>query len=186
MSRFSLPITMFTERFNIGRFTPVRMVANSQQEGGTQMPLANRLSNLRPISEFLDFKRLSKPQNFAEVQSRATYNMSYFASNYAVVFVMLSIYSLLTNLLLLFVIGLVVGGMWGIGKLAGRDLEVGPIRATPSQLYTTLLCVAVPLGIIASPISTVLWLIGASGVTIVGHASFMDKPIENAFSGEAV
>lgn len=89
------------------------------------MPLANRFSNIRPISEFFDFKRISKPANFGEIQSRAGYNLSYFASNYAVVFAILSIYSLLTNLLLLFVIVLVVGGMWGIGKLAGRDLEIG-------------------------------------------------------------
>lgn len=89
------------------------------------MPLANRFSNLKPFSEFLDFKRLSKPSNFGEVQSRASYNLSYFASNYAVVFAMLSIYSLLTNLLLLFVILLVVGGMWGIGRLGGRDLDIG-------------------------------------------------------------
>jgi uncharacterized metal-binding protein len=99
---------------------------------------------------------------------------------------MLSIYSLLTNMLLLFVIVLVVGGMWGIGKLDGRDLDIGVFRATSSQLYTGLLIVAVPLGIIASPISTILWLIGASGVSILGHASFMDKPIDEAFSGEAV
>lgn len=99
---------------------------------------------------------------------------------------MLSIYSLLTNILLLFVIVLVVGGMWGIGKLDGRDLDIGVIRATSSQLYTALLVVAVPLGIFASPISTILWLIGASGVSILGHASFMDKPIDEAFSGEAV
>ncbi|KAA8906437.1 prenylated rab acceptor PRA1 [Sphaerosporella brunnea] len=150
------------------------------------MPLANRFSNIRPLSEFFDFKRISKPQNFGEVQSRASYNLSYFASNYAVVFVMLSIYSLLTNLLLLFVIFFVVGGMWGIGRLGGADLEIGPIKATSSQLYTTLLCVAIPLGFIASPFSTVLWLIGASGFTILGHAAFMDKPIENAFSEEAV
>jgi len=89
------------------------------------MPLANRFSNIRPLGEFFDLKRISKPANFGEVQSRASYNLSYFASNYAVVFVILSIYSLLTNLLLLFVIGIVVGGMWGIGKLAGRDLELG-------------------------------------------------------------
>lgn len=76
--------------------------------------------------------------------------------------------------------------MWGIGKLEGRDLEVGTFKATSSQLYTALLVVAVPLGIFASPISTVLWLIGASGVSILGHASFMDKPIDEAFSGEAV
>lgn len=91
------------------------------------MPLANRFANLRPLAEFFDFKRLSKPANFGEVQSRVGYNISYFSSNYAAVFAMLSIYSLLTNWLLMFVIILVVGGMWGIGKLAGRDLEIGTL-----------------------------------------------------------
>lgn len=81
---------------------------------------------------------------------------------------------------------LVVGGMWGIGKLEGRDLDIGVLRATSSQLYTALLIIAVPLGILASPISALFWLIGASGITILGHASFMDKPIDEAFSGEAV
>lgn len=114
------------------------------------------------------------------------YNLGYFSSNYAVLFVMLAFYSLLTNLLLLFVILLVVGGMYGIGKLQGNDLDLGFARATSSQLYTGLFCVAVPLGLWASPISTVLWLVGASAVTILGHASFMDKPIESAFSEEAV
>ena len=138
------------------------------------------------MSEFLDLKRLSRPENFAEVQSRASYNLSYFSSNYAAVFVMLSIYSLLTNLLLLFVIILVFGGMWGIGKLGGADLDIGVVRATSSQLYTGLVCVAVPLLFLASPITTFLWLIGATGVSILGHASFMERPIENAFSEEAV
>jgi len=148
--------------------------------------LAARFANLKPISEFLDLKRLSKPANFGEVQSRVNYNLGHFSSNYAVVFAMLSIYSLLTNWLLLFVIILVVGGMWGIGKLDGRDLDIGVFKATSSQLYTGLLVIAVPLTIFASPISTFLWLIGATGVSILGHASFMDKPIDEAFSGEAV
>jgi len=114
------------------------------------------------------------------------YNLSYFSSNYSVVFAMLSIYTLLTSKLLLFVIALVIGGMWGIGKLGGRDLDIGIFRATPSQLYTTLAVISIPLGIIASPWNAALWLIGASGITILGHASFMDKPIESAFSEEAV
>jgi len=175
MARISIPISALTDRLNLGRFT-----------SGERIPLANRFSNLRPISEFFDFKRLSKPENFGEIQGRVNYNLTYFSSNYAVLFVMLSIYSLLTNLLLLFVIGLVVGGMWGIGRLQGRELELGFTRLNTSQLYTALICIAVPLGFIASPISAILWLIGASGVTILGHASFMDKPIENAFSEEAV
>ncbi len=176
MARLSIPLDALTSRLNLGdRFASVRAQS-----------LGTRFANLKPISEFLDLKRLSKPANFGDVQSRINYNLSYFSSNYAVVFVMLSIYGLLTNLLLLFVIILVVGGMWGIGKLDGRDLDIFGFRASSSQLYTGLLIVSVPLGIWASPISTALWLIGATGVSILGHASFMDRPIENAFSEEAV
>ncbi|TVY59657.1 Prenylated Rab acceptor [Lachnellula suecica] len=175
MSRIQIPLDMLTSRLNLSdRFAGVR-----------SQSITSRFANLKPISEFLDLKRLSKPANFSEVQSRVNYNLGHFSSNYAVVFVMLSIYSLLTNWKLLFDIILVVGGLWGIGKLEGRDLDVGFVKATSSQLYTALLIVAVPLGLIASPITTILWLIGATGVSILGHASFMDKPIDEAFSGEA-
>jgi hypothetical protein len=176
MARITIPIDALTSRLNLGdRFSGLRTQSVGQ-----------RFANLKPISEFFDLKRLSKPRDFADVQARVNYNLAYFSSNYAVVFVMLSIYSLLTNLWLLFDIILVVGGMWTIGKLGGQDLEIGSIRATTSQLYTGLVCLAVPIAFIASPISTFLWLIGASGVTILGHASIMDRPIENAFSEEAV
>ncbi|KAJ9626337.1 Prenylated Rab acceptor 1 [Taxawa tesnikishii (nom. ined.)] len=175
-NRINIPLDALTSRLNLsGRFDNVR-----------SQSIANRFANLKPISEFLDFKRLSKPQNFGEVQNRVNYNLAYFSSNYAAVFVMLSVYTLLTNWLLFFDIVLVIGGMFGIGKLQGRDLDVGFFRATTSQLYTGLAVIAIPVGIIANPISAALWLIGASGVSILGHASFMDKPIENAFSEEAV
>jgi hypothetical protein len=174
--QLSIPIEALTSRFGLqGRFDSLR-----------SQSIAARFANLKPVSEFFDFRRLSKPQNFGEVQSRVNYNLGYFSSNYAAVFVMFFIYSLLTNKTLLFVIFLVVGGMWGIGKLQGEDLDVGFFRATTSQLYTALLIVAVPLTIYSGPIGTMLWLIGASGMTILGHAAFMDKPIESAFSEEAV
>lgn len=175
-SQFNIPLDAITSRLNFGsRFDSVRSTS-----------LSNRFANLKPLSEFFDLKRLSKPQNFGEVQNRVNYNLSYFASNYAVLFVMLAVYTLLTNWLLFFDIILVIGGMYGIGKLQGRDLDVGFFRATTSQLYTGLIVVAVPIGFIANPLSAALWLIGASGVSILGHATFMDKPIESAFSEEAV
>ncbi|KAK6838360.1 YIP3 like protein [Aspergillus parasiticus SU-1] len=152
MSPIQIPVDAITSRFG-ERFNSLR-----------SQSLGSRFANLRPISEFLDVKRVSKPANFGEVQSRVNYNLSYFSSNYAAVFVMLSIYSLLTNFMLLFVIILVTGGLYGIGKLQGRDLDLGFARFNTSQLYTGLLIVAVPLGFLASPISTVLWLIGATGV----------------------
>ncbi|KAJ5084354.1 hypothetical protein NUU61_008933 [Penicillium alfredii] len=169
-----IPIDAITSRFG-DRFNNLR-----------SQSLSTRFANLRPVSEFLDIKRVSKPNNFGEVQSRVNYNLSYFSSNYAVVFIMLSIYSLLSNALLLFVIIFVSCGLYGIGKLNGRDLDLGFARFNTSQLYTGLLIVGLPLGIWASPISTALWLIGATGVSVFGHAALMDKPIENAFSEEAV
>ncbi|KAJ5477223.1 Prenylated Rab acceptor 1 [Penicillium diatomitis] len=169
-----IPIEVITSRFG-DRFNSLR----SQSMG-------SRFANLRPISEFFDLKRLSKPANIGEVQSRVNYNLGYFSSNYAVVFVMLSIYSLLTNWPLMFLIMLVAVGLWGIGRLNGRDLDLGFRRFNTSQLYTIMVCIAVPLFFWASPIGTFMWLIGATGVTVFGHAAMMDKPIENAFSEEAV
>ncbi|KAH6612424.1 PRA1 family protein-domain-containing protein [Boeremia exigua] len=168
MSRFNIPISALTSRMDLqGRFDGLRSTS-----------VSSRFANLRPISEFLDVKRISKPANFSEAQGRINFNLGYFSSNYAAVFAMLSIYSLLTHLLLLFVIIFVIGGMYGIGKLEGNDLQIASWRATTSQLYTTLAIIAIPLGLWSSPFSAVLWLIGASGVTIIGHAAFLDKPIE--------
>ncbi|KAL6895544.1 PRA1 family domain-containing protein [Trichoderma longibrachiatum] len=161
MSRIQIPLDLITSRLNLGeRFQGLRAG-----------PLSGRFSNLRPISEFFDFKRLSKPANFGEVQSRVNYNLSHFSSNYAVVFLMLSVYALLTNWLLLFDIIFVVSGMFCISKLDGRDLEIGTFRATTSQLWTGLLVISIPIGLISSPFSTLLWLIGASGASILGHAT---------------
>src|SRR3954454_8191450 len=115
MAKISIPLDALTSRLNLGeRFNSV-----------TSQPMASRFANLKPISEFLDLKRLSKPASFAEAQSRVNYNLGNFSSNYFVVFLMLSIYSLLTNWTLLFVILLVFGGMFGIGKLNGNDLDIG-------------------------------------------------------------
>ena len=176
MARINIPLDALTSRLNLGGFP----------DSVRSQSISTRFANLKPISEFLDFKRLSKPSNFGDVQSRVNYNIGYFSSNYVVVALMLGVYSLLTNLTLLFDIVFVGVGLFGIKKLNGRDLELGFTRATTSQLYTGLLVIGIPLFIWASPIGTALWLVGATGVTILGHASFMDKPIDTAFSEEAV
>ena len=176
MARINIPLDALTSRLNLNGFT---------ESMGSQS-VSTRFANLKPISEFLDFKRLSKPANFGEVQSRLNYNISYFASNYLVVASMLLVYSLITNPLLLFTLTFVGVGVWGIRRLNGRDLDLGFARATTSQLWTGLLIIGVPLFIVSHPFGTAMWLIGAAGVSVFGHASFMDKPIDTAFSEEAV
>ncbi|KAL8634102.1 hypothetical protein Q9189_000021 [Teloschistes chrysophthalmus] len=176
MARIQIPLDALTSRLNLG----------SRLEGVRSQSISTRFANLRPISEFLNLSRLSKPAGFGEVQSRVNYNLAYFSSNYVAVAIMLLIYSLLTNLTLLFDIVFVGLGLFAIKKLDGRDLDLGFARATTSQLYTGLFVIAVPLFIWANPIGSALWLVGATGVSILGHASFMDKPIDTAFSEEAV
>ncbi|KAI0874474.1 prenylated rab acceptor 1 [Hypoxylon argillaceum] len=176
MSPIQIPLDLITSRLNIGdRFSGFRNTS-----------LSSRFANLKPIGEFLDVKRFSKPANFAEVQSRVNYNLSTFSSNYFVVALLLSIYALITNTRLLFDIILLSGGLWLLGRLNGQDLTIGTFTATSSQLYTGLFCVCGFIFLIASPFTTVLWFIGASGVVILGHAALLDKPIDEAFSGEAV
>ncbi|KAI1021739.1 hypothetical protein LB505_009073 [Fusarium chuoi] len=76
MSRIQIPLDVITSRLNFGdRFQGLR-----------SGPLSGRFSNLRPVGEFLDFKRLSKPASFVEMQSRVNYNLSHYSSNYAVIF----------------------------------------------------------------------------------------------------
>lgn len=176
MARINIPLDVLTSRLNLPNFS---------ETVGSQS-LGTRFTNLKPLSEFFDFKRLSKPVNFGEVQTRVNYNLGYFSSNYAAVALMLGVYSLLTNPPLLFDIIFVSVGLFVIKKLNGRDLELGFTRLTTSQLYTGLLIIGVPVFLWASPFTTLLWLIGANGVAILGHATFMDKPIDAAFSEEAV
>ncbi|CEP61331.1 Yip3p LALA0_S03e00474g [Lachancea lanzarotensis] len=148
--------------------------------------MQSKLSTLRPVQEFFNVKKVSKPQNFGDLQSRVSYNLRHFSTNYALIVGLLSVYTLLTNLLLLFVLVFVFFGLYGINKLEGQDL-VTPFGAfKSSQLYTGLMCVAVPLGFFASPFTTLMWLIGASAVSVLGHASFVEKPIETVFEEETV
>ncbi|SCU90983.1 LAMI_0E04302g1_1 [Lachancea mirantina] len=146
-----------------------------------------KLSSVRPLPEFLNMRKMSKPQNFGDAQSRMSYNLRYYSANYAVIVGALSIYTLVTNPLLLFLIVFVLASITGINRLQGQDLVLAGGRVfKPSQLYTALFCVGVPLFILASPISTMTWLIGASAVSVLGHASLMEKPIETVFEEETV
>ncbi|RLP61934.1 hypothetical protein L150_00624 [Candida albicans Ca529L] len=166
---------------NLAQFSGVTDRFNLERIKSDFSSVQSTISKLRPPQEFFDFRRLSKPANFGEIQQRVGYNLGYFSANYITIVLGLSIYALITNFLLLFVTIFVLGGIYGINKLNGEDLVLPVGRFNTSQLYTGLLIVAVPLGFLASPISTMMWLIGSSGVTVGAHAALMEKPIETVF-----
>ncbi|KAF3916583.1 hypothetical protein ABW20_dc0102986 [Dactylellina cionopaga] len=174
MSAFSIPYSLVTDRLSSG-------MARFQNTS-----LSARYNTLRPVSEFFDFRRMSKPASLGEAQTRITYNLGHFSSNYSLVFLILAIYAIITNLPLLFLIIIIFGGVYGIGKLEGRDLQIGNFRATTNQLWGVVGGVGFVLVIWSGPFQTLFWLIGASALTILGHASFLDRPIENAFAEETV
>lgn len=123
-----------------------------------QIRTSDRFANLRPVQEctireswwqasailttlVLDVRRISKPNGIGEIQQRISYNLGRYSSNYSVIFALLALYALITNPLLLFVIALAVGGMLGIGKLAGDNLVFGYVFAKyrmPLSLVLTI------------------------------------------------
>ncbi|KAH9831273.1 prenylated rab acceptor PRA1 [Rhodofomes roseus] len=141
-----------------------------------------RLSALRPVSEFFDHHRISKPADLNTATSRISYNTRYFSGNYGVIVGVLAVYALLTNWLLIISLGFLIGGFAAINKFAPEPLQVGDQVITQKTLYTGLFVVGIPLLWWSSPLGTFFWLVGASSFLILGHASLMEPGIESEYA----
>ncbi|KAL9938683.1 hypothetical protein V8E36_002402 [Tilletia maclaganii] len=141
-----------------------------------------RLSSLRPIKEFFDFQRISRPQDSNEAFQRITYNTRYFSGNYAVIVGALAVYGLLTSPWLLVAIAFLVGGFAAINRFAPEPMQVGEHIVTQKSLYTGLFVIGIPLLWYASPIALLFWLIGSSAFIILGHAAFIEPPVASEYS----
>lgn len=156
---------------------------NLSGENGSLVGIRDRFSQIRGMRDFFDLNRMSRPLGFGDLQSRVSFNLRYFSSNYSIVLAALVVYALITNLLLLFVLVIAIGGFLAINSLHGADLVIpGGIIITQQSLYVALGIIVVPLFLFASPMATMFWLIGAAGVIIIGHAALLEKPIESEFA----
>jgi len=150
---------------------------------GSLTSFRSGVAQLKGPRDFFDVQRMSKPAGLGDAQGRVSYNLRYFSANYVLILLVLITYALLTNLLLLFVLVLAVCGFLAISSLRGADLILpGGIVVTQQSLYIGIGVITVPLFIIASPMATMFWLIGAAGVLIIGHAAIMEKPLESEFA----
>lgn len=114
--------------------------------------------------------------------------------------------------MLMFTVGVVVGGMHYISKVPPEGVVIGKTTYSARQLQTGLVCVAVPLFFFSSTIGTIFYIIGnypvhivlriishdlgfyaktsflahsiigASAVSILGHAAFMQEGVEGDFA----
>ncbi|KAI0645669.1 prenylated rab acceptor PRA1 [Trametes maxima] len=142
----------------------------------------SRLSALRPPTEFFDYNRVSRPADLNQATHRISYNTRYFSGNYGVVVALLAVYALITNLSLILAVIFLVGGFAAINRFAVDPIQVGEHVVTQKSLYTGLFVIGIPLLWFASPFSTFFWLVGASAVLILGHASIMEPGIESEYS----
>ncbi|KAF9368470.1 hypothetical protein BGX21_006565, partial [Mortierella sp. AD011] len=116
------------------------------------------------------------------VIARLNYNLSYFQSNYMLVFLGITAYSVINNTMLMFSTGFVTAGMYFISKVPQEGIIIGLNRYNPRQLQTGLVCVAVPMFFFSSTIGTIFYIVGASAVSILGHAAFMQEDFEGDFN----
>jgi len=141
-----------------------------------------RLSGLRSPTEFFDYQRVSRPANFNQVTERVTYNTRYFSGNYGAIIALLAVYCLIKNSLLLIALGLLVGGFIAINRWAPDPMQVGEHTVTQKHLYAGLFILGIPLLLLSDPFGTFFWLVGASGLIIMGHAAFMERGIESEYT----
>jgi len=141
-----------------------------------------RLSALRPPSEFFDYHRISRPADLNQATSRISYNTKYFSGNYSLIVAVLAVYALITSPLLLISLGFLVGGFTAINRFAPEPMQVGDHVVTQKSLYTGLFVIGVPLLWWSSPLGVFFWLVGASSVLILGHATVVEPGIESEYA----
>jgi len=142
-----------------------------------------RLSALRSPTEFFDVHRFSRPADTTQAVSRITYNTRYFSGNYTLIALVLAVYAVITSPLLLIAVAFLFGGFALVNKFGPTEpIEIGNTVITQKLLYTTLFVIGVPLLWIASPFSTIFWIVGASSCLILGHAALMEPGVESEYA----
>lgn len=60
-------------------------------------------------------------------------------------------------------------------------MQVGDHVVTQKSLYTGLFVIGIPMLWLSSPLGTFFWLVGASSVLILGHATIMELGVESEY-----
>ncbi|KAK7472700.1 Prenylated Rab acceptor 1 [Stygiomarasmius scandens] len=141
-----------------------------------------KLASIRSPAEFFDYHRFSRPADFNQATQRMTYNTRYFSGNYVLIIALLAVYAILSRPVLLIALIFLVGGFAAINRFAPESVEMGGRVITQKHLYTGLFVIGIPLLWVASPFSAFFWLVGASGVVILGHASLIEPGIESEYA----
>ncbi|KAI8099246.1 PRA1 family protein-domain-containing protein [Halteromyces radiatus] len=146
----------------------------------------DRLSNVRPVTDFFDKNRINFTSSFPTITKRWNYNLNYFSANYMLIMVALSIYAIITNWWLLFTVAFIIGGFYLISRISGPGLEIGGNTIPSSTLYATYAGGSFLLLLFSGATGAVFWVLGAGALLILGHAAIIEPGIEGDFADEQV
>eukprot|EP00188_Purpureofilum_apyrenoidigerum_P005424 Plantae.Rhodophyta-Purpureofilum_apyrenoidigerum.ctg7043.p1 GENE.Plantae.Rhodophyta-Purpureofilum_apyrenoidigerum.ctg7043~~Plantae.Rhodophyta-Purpureofilum_apyrenoidigerum.ctg7043.p1 ORF type:complete len:193 (+),score=40.36 Plantae.Rhodophyta-Purpureofilum_apyrenoidigerum.ctg7043:228-806(+) len=145
-------------------------------------------SKAQPWSDFLNTKQFSVPQA-SEVPDRLKENVQHYLYNYIIVFVILSIFLILTKPLSLVSVALVAVGYYRLYIMAGDDsVKLGPLELDTSMKKGLVLGLGgLLLFWITGAITGIMSLVGTVGL-LGGLHALMRKPasepdFESGFSG---
>ncbi|KAF9482157.1 prenylated rab acceptor PRA1 [Pholiota conissans] len=141
-----------------------------------------KLSGLRPLSEFFDYQRLSKPADLNQATTRISYNTRYFSGNYLLIVVLLAIYAVFMNYWLLISLAFLVGGFALINKYAPEATQFGEHTITQKHLYAGLFIIGIPLFFWAGPFATFFSVVFCSGLCIFVHAAILEPGVESDYA----
>ena len=138
----------------------------------------DRLSSLRPWSEFLDRSKFSTPGKL-EAFSRINKNLSTFYSNYVVVTALISVYVLFSNFLFLtaMIFSCCLYYWTKLKSQANEPVTIGNREFTVNQVNGFLAVFTLFMFLYTNGSSTVFWLVTMALLSVFGHAAGRE-PIE--------
>jgi len=126
---------------------------------------------LKPWTEFVNTKTLSKPKDMGHAGRRIIKNLDTYQANYIIVCLFLSLYCIISSPMLLFAILISSAACYYISRRSGQKLTIAGREFSVAEQYGLVLTVSLPLFFFASAGSAVFWIIGASVFIVTLHAS---------------
>jgi len=137
-----------------------------------------RGKNLRKWGSFMDRSKFSLPKP-THIPYRIKTNLSFFQTNYVIVFLILTLYCIITNPLFLLAILFCLGLYIYLFYWRSQPLKMGTHIVTDKEKTIFISLITLVLFYWASVGSTIFWLLGASLTIILLHALFFN-PAEEA------
>lgn len=134
-----------------------------------------RLNQIRPWKDFFSLDQFRIPESSTAAQSRASHNFTHFQNNYLIILILLFGFSLLSDLSLLMVAAVCLGGFYFISTLKPDFvLDVGGQEISVKQLNYAWISVSLILLYMSSALSVVFWILSLTAVITIAHAALHD------------